>query len=390
MLINGSALDDSALNDEPQPFGVLKIAALSDALTALDVGRELATEVIATAALSITDQASLYVLKNRTTSESVALIELVPRTAYRDRIASDTVVVDDSASRVYQRSRQLSESVIAFEDILFSTSLNIKARLASDSISPVDFGVDKSFDVLATASLSLVENVISNVFRGGGLYTRISSDTCLITDGFTPVLLKKRLLSEALFVIENDRFDSSVEIYGINDDAVAVTDQMLASRIRRIVTSDGLTMLDLLNSSYIPGSGAINNATASDVLLIGDQAVVQRLRNRWLSETTVLVDSTPYSTIASAKVRTLSDALGLTDDQLRALRKTVVLLDSLSPTDDTVEMYRLQRILADSLTASDNALTRITLAFLYDVRIRIGSKAGPRLGARSPIVLGAR
>lgn len=387
MLINDSAIDEAPLDDVPQPFALLKLGALSDSLAAYDDGRLLTRNVIATAELVLLQELVSSVLRGGGTvnsklvsdllsatdagaflsrlhgvvgsdgatlldamlasrlrlglsSQSVVTLDLTPLSRYRGALFTDLTVVVDQVLRNASLSRQVSEVASLIDQVI---SQRVKSGTTVDTVTVSDVRL-VSRSVLMTTELSVVDQVLSSVISSGGVVVRLSSDALLVTDGTSTVLLRARQLLESTTVADGGQVRTVYRGATYSDQAAAA-DSYLLRRLRAVQTSEGVTLLDLIVASSLGNK----TLTASEAILVGDQALAYRFRGR-----------------------TAADTLGLTDQQMRALLRLTSLVESVSFRDDAIEVAMRTVRDTEGLAVSDEALRQVSFAVLYDVRILLG------------------
>lgn len=404
--LNGAALDDEPLDGTTAVFGRLKLGALSDTLASTDAGRLLGWDVTATASLTLLQDLVQSVLRGSgtinaklvsevlaatdggtflsrlhgaMTTEGVALIEamlasrvryglssqsvvtldLTPLSRYHGALFTDFTAVLDSVLKERRLVRLFSEVITLTEQVVGS---RVKPGSATDTVVVGDTGRMLIREVIATASLTVLNQILSSVISSGGAVIRIASDAIVITDGVNRALVRGRTLLEALTLAEGG-LGRDIDYAAQYTETVDVPDESIRRLLRTRITSEGISLLEFILSS----TSGNRLVTASDILIIGDTVVSSRLRGRMAS-----------------------DLLGLTDAQLRALQRLMTLVDGVTFRDEVLRIVFSTRRTTEQLTLFEQAVASVSFAVLYDVRILLGI-ATPEivLGHATPhIVLG--
>lgn len=378
MLLLGSALNDAPVNGETANYNLLKVNGLLDTLQATDAGRLASFDIVATAQLVVFEQMlrEMQLVRqfgdNLVTAEQVlaskikpilgsdvaVVLDLTPAFALRGAVVTDVAAVADAMVKEFRLTRVLTEVVSLVDQAI---GQRVKPRLGGDVITIDDSGKFVGWDVLVDASVTVVDEILSSIFNGGGVAVRVASDAVIVTDGTARALLRQRTLLEAIN-LEEFGFGRSLEHYATFSEAIDLSDSFLANRLRRIVTADGVTLIDMLVSS----ASSVRTVSASDFLVVGDQALVSRLRGRFSQ-----------------------DSVGLTDAQLRAVSRLLHLAEGITFTDGELRVRFYDRRDSELLETYDQALAQVAYAVLYEVRIALGV-ATPEidLGVYKPIALG--
>ncbi len=403
--LNGGTLDNDPLNDEVANFNLLKTSAASDSLSTDDTGKLVWWDATATAELTLLQDLISSVLRfggtvntklvsdvlaateggmvlsrfrNATTSDgaslldamlasrlrfsltgdSVVTLDLSPLSRYRGALFSDLAPVVDEAVRERRLTRQFTEVVTLIDQAI---GQRVKPRLGEDVIVTTDTGRQIGWDVLVDASITVIDQVVSSVLSGGGAIVRVSSDAVIVTDGTSRALLRGRTLLEAL-TLEEGGMGRDVDYTIDASEFLDVADSYLARRLRLVVTSDGVSLLDYLLSST-SGNRVVTN---SDFLTVGDATLVSRFRGR-----------------------TAADVLSMSEQQLRAVQRLATLAEGITFQDDKLRVMFYDRRDTESLGILDQAQASVLYAVLYDVRIVIGI-ATPLIviGMNQPVVVG--
>jgi hypothetical protein len=385
MLLNGPGpLNGAPLNDVQQPFNILRTGAFSDTLTPEDTGKILSIAAIAdgnltvidaiikqfigthvitvTEALGISESVLAYALRNRLGFESVVTLDQSPLGRFRGATFSELLGIGDASLRSAQFYRRMDEVLALIDEVIGVVPGRVTSHVTTETISVSDDGRQVSWDVLVTASLSVVDELISSVISAGGAIIRVSSDSIILTDGHTRALLRFRSLLDAVVLAEGE-LGKTIDINATFTETLDIVDEFLSRRLRTLRTEDGVTLIDILASST-SGNRVISS---SDAVFVGDSVVLSRFRGR-----------------------TAADVIGLSDAQLRAVQRLTSMTEAVTFSDDTLRVLWNDRRLSELLGISDDVARTILYAILYDVRPVLRAYGNPFvLSARETFRLGA-
>ncbi len=328
MLLNDSALNDAALDDVVQPFALLRIGSLSDSLAMNDDGRAVFRDVIASSDLTMLQDVIATILRGEGFVNSKTISEL-------------GLALQDSIVAARLRQRILSETISLTEQVL---GIKVNTRYSAESITLADDGRQINWDITASASISVIDQLLSSIIAGGGVAIRIASDAILLSDGTTKALYRSRGLEELIATVEGG-FGRDVSVNAQFSDTLDVAEETLLRRLRTFVFSEGMTLIDLIVRSAV-GNRLV---TASDAIVLSDASIVSRLRTR-----------------------NPQDLLGMTDQQLRALQRLLSIVDGVTFTDEYLRIRFQDRRTSEIITTIDNSISQISYAITYDVRAYIG------------------
>lgn len=390
MLLNDSPINEAPLDDAPSNYNLLKVSVVSDVpIEPYDGGRLLIWDVLVDAALVLLqDVISVYTpggsgptivtkvssdtliisdtgtviarlrsallteallladstviarLRNRLLVDGTTLLDSLIASTLRIKFNGEVIVSLDTSSMYRLRTAFASDFISVIDAAI---AQRVKVRDAEDTLSITDLGRELIWELLADGNILITDQILSSA-SGGAVVTKISSDAVIITDGYIKVLLRTRELLEAIISIDTVA-GRDITTYATFSEAVDLSDSWLARRLRTLVSTDGVTLVDFMTNS------ATSNrvVTTSESIIVFDATIRTAIRNRMQSDNSVISEGFAK---ALTRIQSAVDGIVFSDDQLKMRRYTTGI--------------------EDYVTITDEALRSIIQAVLYDLRAIIG------------------
>ena len=276
---------------------------LTDNLGITDNASRALTLVIAktvTDALGIVDSRTILKNVSRTLNDSLGVVDSRTVTFGRARTVADTLGVTDAAARVLNRTRTVTDPLGITDTVIRTRSV---ARTIADNL-----GITDS----ATRQLLLV-------------IVKVVTDSLGIADSRTLVKAYGRTVNDTV---------------GINDSRT-VTKNMVKSVVDTLGLTDGTTKVMTRSRAITDALGIVDNALPLKISFI----------QRTITDSVGITD-TRTAQVFRLIARSVNDTLGITDTRARHLG--ILRTDNLGITDATQRTMARIRTVTDELGLSDN------------------------------------
>jgi hypothetical protein len=245
------------------------------------------------------------------------------------KVMTETFDPIDAALDPVQRVRQLSDTTAFADPSVFWLR---RYRLMGDAI-------------------TIIDEAVKTLVFGSGVFTKVMTDTVDAVDGFFTYLRRRRESSEIITLGEGSTFRQFL-ITASEDVELADT---LAKVLRyRRVLDEGLTIIDGFTKT-IAGAGITYIKVLSDAITVIDNA-----GNRW-----------------TLRYSRLSEAIGLSDEVLEAIRRVRQLSDDLVFEEGTITIRRFVRAPLDEIIVSDESISAFFQDQLSPVAFTFGASGPP-------------
>lgn len=246
------------------------------------------------------------------------------------KVMSDTLALSDAALDPTYRVRQMSDTTVVTDGVVQWRRLK------------------RVMDEAAT----VIDSVVKTLILGGTIvYTKVMTDTLGITDALIKWLRMVRGPIDTVTLSDGDTYRFSIVTAS---ESVDMADGFVSWRRLVRVAQDTISVTDGF-SKTLSGAGIVYAKVMSDTVTLIDDAG-QRWRLRFTQ---------------------LTDAVGLSDQVIRALRAVRSLGDVVEFSDGTVKVRRMVRSLDESIEISDDKVSTLYLDQMSNTSFTFGSSGPP-------------
>lgn len=272
-----------------------------------------------------------------TVDDAILITETLKINAqYSRALATDTIVVSDSALRDKVISRTLSDTIAITDSLAIVAGVTYDV-LASDTLAITEqLSLSLVYNLTATDTVTATDsNALS--FQ----YARSASDTASITDESAALLQGDLIISDAIVISDQTAVQPFYLYSVVASDSVSITDAKTLDFY--ISSADSISLTDAI---------AVNresDRSASDTAAITDSTSFSADYSYSVSDTLVLTDTVSATTVSMVDV-VIGDTLTITDSKSIQVDKTMS-TDTFTTTDSN--SIEITKGVSDSVTVDE-------------------------------------
>ena len=300
---------------------------------------------LGTESVSLLDDAVRQARRQRTHSEAAAVNDTVDKSRALGRVAQDTASVAEFIERYASRSRTAQETLVATDFALRTVARN---RLAAEGVVLFDATVASR----RRGKEALETLLLSDATARQAMRNRTAIDIADITDLAELFSRRNRMATDVVATVL-DAFVRSARRSYVQSDTISVFDALLASAIRLRFSADSAALVDAFTSVVTSPEPQKYSVTSTDVLQVVDFVLYQLLLGR-VSTDSAQVQDAALRQLARNKL--ISEFASVTEQTRRTAIRNMAVIDAVIATDLVPERV-LRRLLVASefVLASDQA-----------------------------------
>ena len=357
---------------------VTDVVTLIDAIIAGGAAGQIYTSTL-TDTLTVSDQVQFQLMRNRWIGEALLVTDEAFFAKGRFVVSTDSITIDDSGrTLVYDvnatGSLTLLETIINGNAPVIVTKITSDLIVVSDGYQRVVMRTRTLFDLItmqdpttqSKETVSFVDETIdvadSTIARR--LVQRISSEGLTLLDFLITAGANLRTATVSESVTVTEQAFRYLLRNRLQDEALSVTDGALYTFLRNRWSSDGLTTIDAIIKA-ITGAGFTYNSTITESVVFFDGQTHTTYRDRATTDAAVV----------------------LSEGTIRKLERLLTTIDAVSFNDGLLRVSMNTRSASEALGITDEALKALLFYITFDVRIFLGMQTEVVLGAHQDVFL---